>query len=93
MNVYHYHPVTGEYLRESEANDDPKETASAGEFVPKVPAHATLVAPPGEVAGYARVFDSGSWSQVEDHRGDALFYIHWRGRDNHRLGLNPIRAD
>lgn len=65
MNIWHIHPVTGELLGTGTADADPLEP---GNWL--VPAHAVTVAPPATIAGHARVFAAGSWSQVVDHRGE-----------------------
>lgn len=70
MKIYHYHPVTKEYLRTSDARESPKEP---GTFL--VAAHATIVAVGVAPSGSVRVFDpqSGLWSSVEDHRGETVY--------------------
>lgn len=67
MKIYNYHPVTREYISEGEARPDP---VTIGEFL--IPANATQVTPPMPTLGKARVFD-GTWSQVEDHRGETFW--------------------
>lgn len=75
MNIYHYQPETGEYMRTVQARIDPRESRIQGHDVYLIPACATSVAPPQAEEGMAQVFDleSQSWSQVEDHRGKTLY--------------------
>ena len=42
-----------------------------------IPAHATTLAPPASVGGYARVWDldQEKWGQVEDHRGETWWIV------------------
>lgn len=73
MNIYHYHPETGEYMRTAEAKLDPRESEIQGQEVYLIPACATLIAPPEAEEGMARVFDGEAWSLVEDHRGKTVY--------------------
>ncbi|MFK0330717.1 hypothetical protein ACIQUB_06295 [Rhizobium sp. NPDC090275] len=94
MEIYHYHPATLEFLTASEADESPLEPG-----VVVIPAHATIVAPPVAVAGYARVWnlDQEAWGQLEDHRGEtwwivstgALVYISFIG-DPSEQGLTNV---
>lgn len=65
MNVYHYHPETGEYVGASEADESPREP---GVFL--IPAYATETPPPAAQDLLARVFLNGEWSQIVDRRGE-----------------------
>lgn len=58
MKIYHYNAGSGEYLGEGRADESPLEP---GIFL--IPAHATTVAPPAEVAGKTRHFEAGAWVQ------------------------------
>ncbi|WP_461209912.1 hypothetical protein [Desulfocurvus sp. DL9XJH121] len=73
MQIYNYDPDSGEYLGESAARLDPKESVAQGQDVYLTPANATTEAPPEAVAGYARCYVSGAWVQVEDHRGETYY--------------------
>lgn len=68
MEIYHYHPLTGEYVGSSPANPDPLEP---GRFV--IPAHATDVAPAAVSAGETAVWGDGAWRVVPDHRGQTVY--------------------
>ena len=68
MLVYKYHAITKEYLGNEEAIADPLETEIKGEFVPLIPANATLVEPPLK-EGFAAVYVGGAWELQEDNRG------------------------
>lgn len=70
MEIYHYHPVTKEHIRTSPARENPKEP---GKYL--LPANATTVAVGSVPDGGVRVFDpsSGSWSSVEDNRGQTVY--------------------
>ena len=61
MQIYHYHPATGEYLGEGTADESPLEP---GVFL--VPACATQTMPPTAMSGKVRVW-SGEW-HFEDVR-------------------------
>lgn len=63
MQIYHYHPVTGEFLGEGVADESPLEP---GAYL--VPAHATATAPPTSMAGKVRVW-RGEWV-FEDVQAD-----------------------
>lgn len=64
MIVFSYSPVNGEYTSVLNAQADPR---NEGAWL--IPAHATTIAPPEAISGYARVWDGLSWVQTEDHRG------------------------
>jgi hypothetical protein len=64
MEIWNYHPLTGELLGPGAADPNPMEE---GEWL--VPAHATPVAPPERQDGHAVVFAGSSWANVPDHRG------------------------
>lgn len=65
MDIFHYHPVTGEFLGQSLADQDPRDEDNW-----LIPAHSTTTEPPSPQAGKARVWGGSSWSQVVDHRGE-----------------------
>jgi hypothetical protein len=64
MRIFHYHPVTHEYVGTSEADESPLEP---GVFL--IPANATDIEPalPGD--GQVAVFNESTWITNEDHRG------------------------
>ncbi len=68
MKVYKFHEATKEFLYKEDAIADPLETELKGEFVPLIPANATLVEPP-QKEGFAAVFVGGVWELQEDNRG------------------------
>ena len=57
--IYHYHPVTGQYLGSGQADPSPLEPG-----VWLYPAHCTLTAPPDEQAGHVRAWNGSQWLQV-----------------------------
>lgn len=65
MIIWHCDPRTGELIGQGTADPDP---LTPGNWL--IPAHATAVAPPTASAGYARVYQGGVWTLVEDHRGE-----------------------
>lgn len=69
MIIYHYHPITGEFITEGIADADP--------LVPDnwlIPAHSTTEQPPPKESGKAIVFENGSWKTVLDLRG-TVYYL------------------
>lgn len=65
MDIFHYHPDTGEFLGQGLADQDPRDGDNW-----LIPAHATTTEPPTALAGKARVWGGSSWTQVADHRGE-----------------------
>jgi hypothetical protein len=65
MQIWNYHPDTGQLISESTALPSPEEP---GQFL--IPANATTIAPPAPQPGYTYIFSNGAWSSV--HGGDAL---------------------
>ncbi len=72
MNIYHYDPMTKEYLKSTTAEADPMETKLKGEFVPLIPAYATLTAPPAFGNNQTAVFENNEWSIKSDYRQNYL---------------------
>lgn len=64
MQIYHYHPATGEYLGEGVADESPLEP---GKYL--IPAHATTTAPPTAMTGKVRVWQ-GEWVFVDVQAGE-----------------------
>ena len=74
MQIYHYNPVTREYLRTTNARLDPLASKKAGHDVFLIPAHATDTKPPVVQAGEVPIYSQGSgWSSVPDHRGETWY--------------------
>lgn len=67
MKIFNYHPVTGEYISESVADESPLEP---GKYL--IPAHSTTIAPPIVSANEAAVFVDG-WQIVPDFRGQTAY--------------------
>lgn len=68
MNIYNYHPVTGEFLNESEARVDPLDPENH-----LIPADATTENPPTGGQDETPVFDGGTWILTPDHRGKICY--------------------
>ena len=64
-NVYHFDPITSEYLGSGEAEADP---LNAGQFL--LPAHASFEAPPPVTSGQAAVRSDTGWAVKSDRRGE-----------------------
>lgn len=79
MKIYHYHPVTGEFLNESIAPVDPAETQrryhETGEerLMFLISADATETAPPEAGDDETAVFDGKFWQVLQDHRGKTAY--------------------
>lgn len=54
--IYNYHPATGEYIGQSQADPSPLEPG-----VWLYPAHSTTIAPPTVADGYRAVWDGEGW--------------------------------
>jgi hypothetical protein len=80
MEIYHYHPITGEYLGASSADESPLEP---GVFL--IPAHACEDAPPPTGPNEKAIRSSGAWSVVPDYRGT----IYWLP-DGSRHEINDL---
>lgn len=65
MDIWNYHPLTGELLDKSVADPSPLEP---GVFL--IPAYATTMEPPTTQPGKAVVFKDDAWALVDDHRGE-----------------------
>lgn len=72
MKVYNYHPVTKEYLGESDATESPLEPE-----VFLIPANAVETPPPVPQSGFTIVWNeqSKTWVEKEDHRGKTVYNI------------------
>lgn len=68
MNLYNYDKNTKEYLSTTLASADPMETKIRGEFVPLVPACATLLEPPTTDKNEVAIFNGEAWEIKKDFR-------------------------
>lgn len=68
MNLYNYDKNTKEYLSTTLASADPMETKIRGEFVPLVPACATLIEPPKTGENEVAIFNGKAWEIKKDFR-------------------------
>lgn len=68
MNLYNYDKNTKEYLSTTTASADPMETKIKGEFVPLVPAYATLLEPPKTGENEVAIFNGEAWEIKKDFR-------------------------
>ena len=82
MDVYHYSPLTKEYVGSTPADPDPEEP---GRFL--IPGFATTIPPKALNVGFANVFDTTSktWLTVQDHRGETWYDI--TGKETEIAGL------
>ena len=63
-NIWHFDPITGEFLSQSDAEPDPMEE---GRFL--LPAYATFKSPPEVAAGQVAVMSDTGWTVKSDLRG------------------------
>lgn len=68
LRVYNYHPLSGVFLFEGEAD---KDQLDADNWL--IPANATDKKPPKQKSGYALAFKNDKWENVIDNRG----LIYW----------------
>lgn len=68
MNLYNYDKNTKEYLSTTIASADPMETKIKGEFVPLVPACATVIEPPTTGENEVAIFNGKVWEIKKDFR-------------------------
>ena len=68
MNLYNYDKNTKEYLSTTLASADPMESKIKGEFVPLVPAYATLIEPPTTGENEVAIFNGKVWEIKKDFR-------------------------
>ena len=68
MNLYNYDKNTKEYLSTTLASTDPMETKIRGEFVPLIPACATLIEPPKTGENEVAIFNGKAWEIKKDFR-------------------------
>lgn len=68
MNLYNYDKNTKEYLSTTLASADPMETKIRGEFVPLVPACATVIEPPKTAENEVAIFNGKAWEIKKDFR-------------------------
>ncbi len=68
MNIYNYDEKTKEYLSTTTAEVDPEETKLKGEFVPLLPANATLIELPEYGENEILVFENENWVIKPDYR-------------------------
>jgi hypothetical protein len=96
MDIYNYHPETGEYLSKGAARRDPMESRRRGADVWLVPAHATVIPPPTAGDNEKAIWRNGGWRLVPDFRGVKVCRIDGSGQVvgyvEMRLG-DPIEAD
>jgi hypothetical protein len=84
MKVYHYHPITKEYLLEGLADQDPLEQENW-----LIPANATDVEPPTVGANEVAIFDNGVWMITADFRGSSYYQNDGSKIDITEIGINP----
>ena len=84
MDLYHYHPATGEFLGAGLADESPLEP---GEWL--IPAHATADAPPVTGANEAALYQGGAWAIVPDHRGTVYWLADGSRHEITALGEAP----
>jgi hypothetical protein len=82
MQIWNYHPITGELLGPGVADPNPMEP---GEWI--MPAHATTASPGDPRAGHVYQFSGSAWQSVPDHRGE----MWWRA--DAEFNTEPVLID
>lgn len=80
MDIYHYHPATGEHIGTGTAMADPLED---GRWL--IPAHATDTEPPKVGENEVAVFDGEAWTAKPDYRG-AVYWLEGERHIIHKIG-------
>ena len=83
MKIYNYNKDTKEFVRETDARQDPLDSSNY-----LIPANATTIEPPVIEDGFVNVFSeiSNSWIKTEDNRG-----VWYRIREEVKINdLGPI---
>lgn len=81
MQIFHYHPMTGEFAGVGVADADPLDKDSW-----LVPAYSTAVAPAEPDAGNVMVFSETGWAEVKDHRGETWWDAEGKPIEIEKLG-------
>ena len=68
MYIYNYDSTTKEYLNKQIADANPEETRIRGEFIPLIPANATLLEIPKYEENQIPVFNGNEWEVKADYR-------------------------
>ena len=83
MKIYNYNKDTKEFVRETDARQDPLDSSNY-----LIPANATTIEPPVIEDGFVNIFDeiNNSWIKTEDNRG-----VWYRIREEVKINdLGPI---
>lgn len=70
MKIYHYNPITYEYLGWDNAYLDYAESEVQGKEIYSLPAYATFKKPPAHKEDNVRVWQDGEWQYVADYRAN-----------------------
>lgn len=81
--VYHYHPITKEFISESVADLDPIEGK------PLYPRYSTGIVPPITSLNQAAIFEEGIWTIVPDFRKQEFWIDHYTSITIKQLGEVP----
>ena len=73
MYLYHYHPITKEYLRKTKAKLDPLESKKRNKKVYLMPQFSTKLVPELK-EGMKAVFSENEWVNQIDNRGSKYFF-------------------
>lgn len=84
MQIYNYHPETGEYLGPDMADPDPLDE---GNWL--IPAYSTTQEPPQPGVNQTAVFMEGSWKLVADYRGLTYWLPDGSEHTIEDLGVEP----
>ena len=75
MKIYLYNLETGEYIGETLAYLNLKESRKQGKHIYDIPENATEIKPPEVLSKEIAIFKNGTWTKHKDYRGTKFFDV------------------